>query len=384
MRPHTKRPARSTVRLGLESLEDRTLPSAGLTTQTLGSGFPSTAGQTRIQGALQAQSANFTYSWSVGPGPVITGTNPDTGNGKSTGSVVMPLYPPGGGSVQVGGPAGTIPVGVLLTSSAAGNRHPDAYNSPFTLSVHLQDRASGAFGTLTFAGTLSGTLSWDHSTLAISFANTRQTITLGGRVYTVTLPQEPLHLPISGYALHVDASVQVGIAAPRPRPGPGSGSGQVGAASFSYQGGVGPSSVLTGRNSATRNGKSTGSVDLALYYPGTASALPGGAAANVPIALVSTTSSAGPTRPDQFNTPLTITLQVKDRASGASGTATFHGTLSGAMRWDQSSLTITFSNITQTLTLGGRLYTVMLPAGLYHIHPPGMGAVLIQAQVRVS
>jgi hypothetical protein len=203
MRLHTPQRSRSTVRLGLECLEGRDLPS---TTVSAAPHAPAPAAH--VQSQAQPALVNYTFTWTVGPGPVLTGTNSSTRNGRSTGSVVFPLYAPAGGSATLGGAATSFPIGLFLPSSSAGLTRPDIYQSAFTLQGRLTDSASRASATLTFHGTLSGTLNWENSTLTVTFSSATQKVMLAGRLYTVTLPRG-IRLPAPGFNFHLDASVQV-------------------------------------------------------------------------------------------------------------------------------------------------------------------------------
>jgi hypothetical protein len=102
MRTNTSRASQLTARLGLESLEGRTLLSATLPTPapTVGHVASTTTLQVHHQAATQARMVGFSYQWCVGPSAVIVGTNPTTGNGKSTGSVDFALVRGGGDTVR--------------------------------------------------------------------------------------------------------------------------------------------------------------------------------------------------------------------------------------------------------------------------------------------
>jgi hypothetical protein len=160
---------------------------------------------------------------------------------------------------------------------------------------------------------------------------------------------------------------------------------QTSVAHYSYSLGVGPSAVLTGTNSSTFNGRSTGSVAVALYRAGTASARVNGPAVALPIGVVISTSSASTATPDHFNKPLTITLKIRDAATGASHTFTFKGTIKGTLSTHSSALTLTFQGpLTQTLKLGTHHYTITLKTGSLHVPAPGTRPALISATVRVT
>jgi hypothetical protein len=194
------------ARLGLESLEGRMLLSS--TTLPSPSPAPAIGSHTSQQTQVQAtsQSANYSFSWAVGPTSVLVGTNPTTGNGRSTGSVDFALVRNATQSSKLGAPASSLPIGFLVTTSSAEHAHPDVFHASFTLQLQLRDASSGATGVLTFKGTINGTLTWDHSALTATFQSPlTQKLTLGNHVYTVTLPSSlhangPWDVPTPIYA----------------------------------------------------------------------------------------------------------------------------------------------------------------------------------------
>src|SRR6266851_3997934 len=80
-------------------------------------------------------------------------------------------------------------------------------------------------------------------------------------------------------------------------------------------------------------------------------------------------SSAPRTHPDTFtNSPYSLSLFLKDNASGLSTTLTFHGVFNGFISATSANVTTTFTApLTETVTLGSNTYTVNL--GNYS--PPG-------------
>jgi hypothetical protein len=132
---------------------------------------------------------------------------------------------------------------------------------------------------------------------------------------------------------------------------------------FSYHYGISPSAVILGTNSATLNGKSTGSVDFALVRGGGAAAHLGGAATALPIGFVMTISSADPNKPDIFHANFSVTLRLQD--GGAKGELHFKGRIDGTLDAFASHLKVTFqSPLTQTITLGKHVYTVTMPSSM--------------------
>ncbi|HEY7310164.1 MAG TPA: hypothetical protein VH643_12450 [Gemmataceae bacterium] len=77
----------------------------------------------------------------------------------------------------------------LQAHSTATTSHPDVFtNKTYTLSLSLQDQASGKSGTLAFTGEFNGTLTANSSNIKNTFTGaTTQTLTLGDHLYTVTI-----------------------------------------------------------------------------------------------------------------------------------------------------------------------------------------------------
>jgi hypothetical protein len=147
---------------------------------------------------------------------------------------------------------------------------------------------------------------------------------------------------------------------------------------FSYQWTVQPA-ILPGLPG------STGSVLFSAAQPGTGQAMLGDiTGATIPGATVTTTSSA--TNPaDSFQGAFSMKLHLTDTLTNQSGDLTFTGSVSGTLTATQSSLTGTFdSPLSQTLTLGGHLYSVTIDE-LFHPQPPGSPALVkISSNVTVN
>jgi hypothetical protein len=101
-----------------------------------------------------------------------------------------------------------------------------------------------------------------------------------------------------------------------------------------------------------------------------------------------TFSTAPAETPDQFtHAGYTLTLFIKDTASGQSGTLTFTGEFNGALSSKSSGIKNTFTGqTTKTLLLGNDLYTVVMgsysPPG-----PPGQsntGSISAHASITVQ
>ena len=218
MHTHNNRAGRFSARLGLESLEGRTLLSATLPTPVAAVAQQATSSfevhhleASHHSVAPQPHApVSFSYNWHVGPSAVITGTNSTTGNGLSTGSVDFALVRRGADTARLGGMPTAVPLGFVVTTSSASDDHPDRFNTSIVLKLELRDAHSGRTETVTFKGTITGTLSWTHSSLSVTFENPSQRFSLGDHVYTVTLPRHvhptgPNDTPSALYAF-----VQVG------------------------------------------------------------------------------------------------------------------------------------------------------------------------------
>jgi hypothetical protein len=130
---------------------------------------------------------------------------------------------------------------------------------------------------------------------------------------------------------------------------------------------------------------STGDVLFAATQPGSGQAMPGDMiGTTIPGATITTTSSAV-NPPDHFQGSFTMKLHLTDALSNKSGNLTFTGSVSGTLTTTKSSLTGTFNTpLTQTLTLGGHLYSVTIDE-LFHPQPPGSPALVnISANVTVN
>ena len=92
-------------------------------------------------------------------------------------------------------------------------------------------------------------------------------------------------------------------------------------------------------------------------------------ASNTVVTNLHTFSTASATSPDTFNNAnVSFTLQLKDLASGATGSLTFSGAFTGTITADSSNVQLTFTSpTTESLSLGGNTYTVTM--GTYT--PPG-------------
>lgn len=145
------------------------------------------------------------------------------------------------------------------------------------------------------------------------------------------------------------------------------------------------SGIVLGTNATTGGpGLSTGSVTFALYPDDSSGAELNGAASPIPGALVSTSSSALVESPDSYNSPFSLTLNLKDTLSGDTSPLTFSGSISGTISAFSSALQLAFDHpLTQQVTLGGHLYSVKIDPSSIAIPAPGT-AVLLSADISVS
>jgi hypothetical protein len=109
----------------------------------------------------------------------------------------------------------------LRTFSTATDAKPDVFTAaPYTLSLYLQDVASGQNATLNFTGQITGTLTATSSNLSNTFTGlTLQSVVLGDNRYTVSIgPFSPPGVPGSSNAGSIAAHASVLVVA-LPEPG---------------------------------------------------------------------------------------------------------------------------------------------------------------------
>lgn len=141
-------------------------------------------------GQAKAELVDYSYQWSVAPGSVLPG---------GTGSVTLATAPDGSAMSTIGSPTPTLIPGATVTTTSAATNVPDVFSVSFNMTVMLKDTASGATGSLTFKGHISGQLTATSATLNSIFDNPlTQTLTLGSHVYTVTIDPALLALPAPG------------------------------------------------------------------------------------------------------------------------------------------------------------------------------------------
>jgi MYXO-CTERM domain-containing protein len=138
---------------------------------------------------------------------------------------------------------------------------------------------------------------------------------------------------------------------------------------WSYHWSVAPAPVIA---------SGTGSVALGLAQDGSG-------ASSITAATVTTSSSATSAAPDAYKVGYNLMLNLKDDSSNQSGALTFHGLLSGTVTATTANLTNSFSDPTEQLRLGSRLYSVTLNPSLMTLAPPGASVLpQINALVHVT
>jgi hypothetical protein len=76
----------------------------------------------------------------------------------------------------------------LAVVTSAPSDNPDTFSGQtYSLTMHLTDDPSGKSGTLTFTGTLTGSLSVQNVNIRTSFSPATKTLVLGNDTYTVSL-----------------------------------------------------------------------------------------------------------------------------------------------------------------------------------------------------
>jgi len=136
-----------------------------------------------------AAKADF-MNWSYSTTPSVPGFS--VGGGASPGGTVQLTD----FTNQAGGKS--IPVIAVVTSSASASPVAfDPSNTAYSMKMTITDNTTHDSATLTFTGSVSGTLSATTSTLTNSFAPSTNSLTLDGHKYTVTIPTASLASPTS-------------------------------------------------------------------------------------------------------------------------------------------------------------------------------------------
>jgi hypothetical protein len=130
-------------------------------------------------------------NWSYTSDPNVPGVAAG-GAGSLSSAVALTDFTnkPGGTSIPV--------IAYVTASSSASLATFNPKSSTYTLALTITDNATHDSGTLTFTGSVGGTLSATSSTLTNSFSNpTPPALTLDGHVYNVTIPAAALAPPTS-------------------------------------------------------------------------------------------------------------------------------------------------------------------------------------------
>lgn len=157
------------------------------------------AGENRAR----AEMVNFSYSWLVQPSAVIPG---------GTGSVTFAAVPNNTATAELGSAVPTFVPGANITTTSSAIDVPDVFNADVSFKLTLIDALSSQSGSLTFGGTVAGTLTALQSDVSMTFNNPlTQTLTLGNHVYTVTIDPTVISLPAPGAQTQalVDALINV-------------------------------------------------------------------------------------------------------------------------------------------------------------------------------
>lgn len=159
----------------------------------------------------RAELIQWTYNWSRSPAQVHA-------NSPGTGYISLTDE----GTKSAAGTSNLVATN-LQAHSTATTSHPDVFsNKTYTLSLSLQDQASGKSGTVAFTGEFNGTLTAESSNIKNTFLGaTTQTLTLGNHLYTVTIgpyaPPGPTGVVNSGsIAARAEVTVSTIIQTPEP------------------------------------------------------------------------------------------------------------------------------------------------------------------------
>jgi hypothetical protein len=127
----------------------------------------------------------------------------------------------------------------------------------------------------------------------------------------------------------------------------------------------------------------TGNVTFSLEAGSGSAELGGTQPLVIPGATIQTSSTAS-VPPDKYNTNFQMTLHLTEGAN--SGDMTFKGSLAGTLTGTSSTLTVKFdSPVTQTLVLGGHLYTTTIgPLTVNVPSPNALFTAKIDGQVMVA
>src|SRR5262245_46310327 len=153
-------------------------------------------GESRALGEM----VDFNFAWQLKPAPVLP---------SGTGNVTFALDA-GTSSAELGGTTPVFIPGATITTNSVATVPPDSYNTNFELTLGIKEGTNG--GTMTFKGSLTGTLTETSSNLTIKFDNpVTQRVLIGGHDYTVTIGPLLVNLPSpkADFTAKIDAQVQV-------------------------------------------------------------------------------------------------------------------------------------------------------------------------------
>jgi hypothetical protein len=146
----------------------------------------------------------WSYNWSRSPGEVLA-DNPATG-GKIT------LTDEGLHSVI--GDSDVVATNLRAYSTATASNPDHFTNKQYTLTMFLQDTASGQSGTVSFTGVFNGTLTATNANITNTYLGpTTQELVLGNNLYTVTIgkyapPGPPGSVNSGSISAHAAITVQ--------------------------------------------------------------------------------------------------------------------------------------------------------------------------------
>lgn len=159
-------------------------------------------------GQARADYLNWTYSANASVNAVAVSPSPQSG-GATVSFADYNTPQPGGTSVPIEGY-------VTTTSSTT----PISFNNSFDLALKITDGATHDSGTLSFTGSLTGSLAATTSSVVASFAPVNSnSVTLDGHTYTVTIPPVSLAPPTSPQE-NIMASISVTNVSPPSVPPP--------------------------------------------------------------------------------------------------------------------------------------------------------------------
>src|SRR5947209_7115969 len=86
-----------------------------------------------VQPQARADLIDFSYSWTIQPAVIAGGT----------GAVTLSASPDGTGTYDTTSTTSTAVHGALITTTSSATSPPDTFDTPFNVTLHLTDTASG-------------------------------------------------------------------------------------------------------------------------------------------------------------------------------------------------------------------------------------------------